>query len=65
MILPLAGDAQVPRRDPEPDEPVALQHPLRPDVVRQRPGLHAVQAELPEGQVLQVPERCDGEPSTV
>ena len=53
VVLPLAGDLQVFRGEPEALETVALQDSLGGGVVHERSGLDAVQAQLGEGHLGQ------------
>jgi hypothetical protein len=65
VILPLTGDPQIPRREPETREPVALQDALGSTVVAQRPGLDAVQAQLVERDRAHLPHCLGGVTATV
>ena len=51
MVLPAAGDPQVLRSQAVPLEPVVFQHAAGGVVVGEDLGLHAVQAQLAEGDL--------------
>ena len=57
VVLPLAGDAQVLGRDADPGEAVALQNPLRGQVVDQGAGFEPMQLGLAERPVTHLRHR--------
>src|SRR3712207_3719987 len=63
VVLPLAGDAQVPRGDADGREPALAQHPLGGGVVQQGAGLQPVQAGLAERPPGHRGDRGGGDPA--
>jgi hypothetical protein len=65
VVLPTAGDAQVPRSQTDSSEVVVGQDPLGSDVVDESVGLKAMQLKLAERPADRFGDRCRGHPSTV